>query len=581
MKNPGTGAVERFCFAPGYTPPPMHRASPPPAPSRRHFLTATTLGAALTFGGGALLSGCGKRAKSGGSASNAKQAAEVLPKHRTLSLLEPDVPGSGPIPDGYLKYPATLVRGVKQKPGSSQRPISAMMPGWGPTPPGLGRNAYLDAVNAALGVPVDPSVQDGMTFSQKLSAILGARDVPELLCAPNWEIDKIPRFAQAVKALFEDLTEHLKGSAVDAYPMLATLPTMAWQYSVWGGRLAAVPYPTDGPFPWAMFYRKDLTDKLGVAPPKTIDELYDFGKKTTKTERGVWAFGACFQMIQMYFKCPGARTGWRKKPGGGLVHKYELPEYKQALEFTRRLHVEGLVHPDMMASNGADGKTLFNGGKMLMTQDGMGAWRGTQSEQSKILADFNVQPLAVFSAVGGDPLAWSEEAPIFYTFVKKGLGKDRTQEILRVLDWLASPLGTEEDQLRQYGAPGKHFTRAPDNSPMQTELGRKEIGNQYNLLGGRMPSVVGTADVPHYVDDLLTYLRATYKFKEPNPFEGLKLEFPPNYSKTIVTTEDKLNDVIRGRRPVSDLDQIVKEWRGAGGDEGRAFFEKALADNGR
>ena len=150
-----------------------------------------------------------------------------------------------------------------------------------------------------------------------------------------------------------------------------------------------------------------------------------------------------------------------------------------------------------------------------------------------------------------------------------------------MLDWLASPLGTEEDQLRQYGVEGKHFTRAPDNSPMQTELGRKEIGNQYNLLGGRMPSVVGTADVPHYVEDLLSYLRATYKFKEPNPFEGLKLEFPPNYSKTIITTEDKLNDVIRGRRPVSDLDQIVKEWRGAGGDEGRAFFEKALADNGR
>ena len=53
------------------------------------------------------------------------------------------------------------------------------------------------------------------------------------------------------------------------------------------------------------------------------------------------------------------------------------------------------------------------------------------------------------------------------------------------------------------------------------------------------------------------------------------------YSKTIQITEDKMNDVIRGRRPVSDVDTIVKEWRTTGGDEGRAFFEKALADNGR
>lgn len=557
----------------------MNRAPPPPASSRRDFLRATTVGVAalgVPFGGA-----CGRKAKSGGSASNAKQTAELLPVRRPLQLLKPDLPGAGPIPDGYLKYPTTLVRAVKTKPGSSGRPIKAMMAGWGPTPPGLGRNAYLDAVNAALGVPIDPSVQDGMVFSQKLSAILGARDVPELLSAPRWEIDKIPRFAQAVKALFEDLTEHLKGTAVEAYPLLATLPTEAWQYAVWGGKLAAVPYPTDGPFPWAMFYRKDLTDKLGIAPPTTIDELIAFGKKTTKSDKGVWAFGACFHMIQMYFKCPGAQTGWRKKPGGGLVHKYELPEYKQAIEFTRRLHVEGLVHPDVLASNGADAKTLFNGGKMLMTQDGVGAWRGTQSEQSKIKPDFNVQPLPIFSAVGGDPLAWTEESPIFYTFVKKGLGKERTQEILRVLDWIAAPFGTEEDQLRQYGVEGKHFTRASDASPMQTELGRKEIGNQYNLLGGRVPSVVGTADVPHFVEDLLAYSRATYKFKEPNPFEGLKLEFPPNYSKIITTTEDKMNDVIRGRRPVSDVQQIVEEWRRTGGDEGRAFFEKALADNGR
>jgi putative aldouronate transport system substrate-binding protein len=558
----------------------MRRVLPDRATNRREFLAASAWGTVALLAGGTQ-SACGKRTRSAGAASNAEQTKKVLPAHRTLELLTPDLPGVGPIPAGYLKYPSKLVQAVKRKPGSSGRTIKAMMAGWGPTPPGLGRNAYLGAVNAALGVPVDPSVQDGMTFSQKLSAILGARDVPELLSAPRWEIDKIPRFAQAVKALFEDLTPYLKGPAVEAFPLLATLPTEAWQYSVWGGKLAAVPFPTDGPFPWAIFYRKDLTDKLGIAPPQTIDEFYTFGKKTTKTDQGVWAFGSCFHMIQMYFKCPGSQTGWGRKPGGGLVHKYEMPEYKQAVEFTRRLHVEGLVHPDMMASNGADAKTLFNAGKMLMTQDGIGGWRGTQSEQAKILPGFNIQPLPIFSAVGGDPLAWVEEAPIFFTFVKKGLGKERTEELLRVLDWLAAPFGTEEDQLRQYGVEGQHFTRGPDNSPMQTELGRKEIGSQYGSLGGRVPSVVGTADVPHYVEDLLAYLRATYRYKEPNPFEGLKLEFPPVYSKTIQTTEDKMNDVIRGRRPVSDLDQIVREWRTTGGDEGRAFFEKALADNGR
>jgi putative aldouronate transport system substrate-binding protein len=551
-----------------------------PAPNRRAFLAATTLGA-VALGTGPLVLGCSKKAKAGGSASNAKQSAEVLPRRRPLEVAKPDIKGEGPIPDGYLKYPATLVRATKRKPASSGRVIKTMTPGWGPTPPGLGRNSYLDAVNAELGVKVDPSVQDGMTFTPKLSAILGARDVPDLLCVPNWEIDKIPRFSQAVKALFEDLTEHLRGEAVDEYPLLASLPTSAWQYSVWGGCLAAVPFPATGPFPWALFYRKDITDEAGIGPPKTIDELYQFGKKMTNPDKGVWAFDTIFQTIQMFFKCPGSRGGWRKKPGGGLEFKYETPEYKAAVEFTARIHKEGLVHPNVIASNGADAKTLFNGGKMLIMQDGVGAWRGTQSEQAKVTPGFNMQPVPVFSASGGDPLVWADDQPPFYTFIKKGLGNERTRELLRVLDWLAAPVGTVENQLRQYGVVGKHFTHGPDGSPVQTELGREEVKDQLNLLGGRMPAEVGTADVPHFVEDLLNYTRATYKFREDNPFLGLKLEFPPAYAKTINTTEDKMNDIIRGRRPTSDLAQVIREWRQTGGDEGRSFFEKALADNGR
>jgi putative aldouronate transport system substrate-binding protein len=363
------------------------------APSRRRFLAGVGAGGAAAALGGAVLTGCSKRPRGTGSAANAEEVAAILPAHRPLTLLPPDIPGEGPSPAGYLHYPRELTRAIGKKPGRGGPTITSMTPWWGPTPPGLGRSAFLDAVNAELGVAVSPSVQDGSTFAAKLSAILGARDVPDLLCAPTWEIGKIPRFSQAVKALFEDLTPHLKGPAVGAYPMLASLPTAAWQYSVWGGRLAAVPYPTDGPFPWALFYRKDLTDRAGVEAPTSIDGLVEFGKKMTDASRGVWAFGTVLSMVQMFFKLPSSAGGWRKKAGGGLEFRYEIPEFRQALEVTARLHREGLVHPDVMASNGADSKQLFSSGKMIAVQDGLGAWRGMQSEQSRITPGFNMQPL--------------------------------------------------------------------------------------------------------------------------------------------------------------------------------------------
>src|SRR5688572_15093375 len=194
----------------GYTAAPMTRRLLPPTTSRRDFIAATALGAVGVVGVG----GCSKKAKSSGAASNAKQTAEVLPKLIPKRFLNPDIPGEGPIPDGYLSYPRELVVAVKRKPGSTGRPITTMNASWGATPPGVERNSYLQAVNAELGVPIHPSAQDGNTYAAKLSAILGARDVPDLLSVPNWEVDKIPRFSQAVKALFEDLTDHLRGDAV-------------------------------------------------------------------------------------------------------------------------------------------------------------------------------------------------------------------------------------------------------------------------------------------------------------------------------------------------------------------------------
>jgi putative aldouronate transport system substrate-binding protein len=384
-----------------------------------------------------------------------------------------------------------------------------------------------------------------------------------------------------VKALFTDLTDFLKGDAVQAYPLLATLPTAAWQYAVWNGRLAAVPFPTGGPFPWALFYRKDLTDRAGVDVPQTIDALYQFGKKMTNPSKGVWAFGGIFNMLQMFFGCAYPKGGWRKKKGGGLEFKYETPEYRQALEFTARLYREGMVHPDIVSSRGGDAGLLFDGGKILVREDGIGGWRSTQSEQSKVTPGFNMQPVPIFSALGERPIAWGRQEPVFYTFIRKGLGQERTEELLRVLNWLAAPFGSKEYELARSGVEGKHFNRSPDGTPIPTDLGRKEMSEQYTFLGGRAPIELGTGDTPHYVEDLYAYSQRTVQYLDEDMFQGIKMELPPNYSRTIVITEDRLSDILRGRRPLGDLDQIVKDWRRTGGDEGRAFFEKVLADNGR
>jgi putative aldouronate transport system substrate-binding protein len=551
------------------------------ATNRRKFLGLAGLSAVSVAGGG-LLTGCGEeRSGSGGTADTGK-FADVLPAKGELpaGLPKPDLPGVKPMPDAYSSFPTNLVDAISEKPGTSGKEISALTPAWGPAPPGMANNAYIQAINAELGTPVNFSTHDGLTYVDKLNTLLGARDVPELLCVPQWEVDRLPRFSDATKALFEDLTPYLAGDKVKAYPMLATFPTEAWRTSVWNGRLMAIPNPTDGPFAWSFFYRKDLLDAKGLTYPKTIDELFEIGKQVTDPRKGVWAFNDITKMVAMLHKAPGSKTGWRLKPDGTPEHQLETPEYKQAIEFMAKVFKAGLVHPDVVATSGGDAKDLMESGKILFLQDGPGTWQGMQAEQQKITPTFNIQPVPIFSATGGDPLVWGDWEPISWLFIRKGLAKERVEELLRIINWCSAPFGTKEWVQREFGVEGKHFTNP--SAPAKTELGFKEIANQYFFISGRQPVIPPAPETPRYVSELVAYNNAMVKYLEKDPWEGIKIEFPAAYKAASTPNEDKITDIVRGRRPLSDLDTLASDFRSKnGGDEARDLLAKALSNGGK
>jgi putative aldouronate transport system substrate-binding protein len=543
-----------------------------PAVNRRSMLAMVALGAAATAGATSL-AGCSSEAGTGGAGANVDALSDLLPKYQPIDLVKADIPASPPAAPGFVTYPRNLVDAVTEKPGKSGQTVKVTTLNWGPTPPGVGQNAYVDAINSELGVPFDFSVQDGNTYADKLAAILGARDITDVTVVPSWNTN-IPRFPDAVKTLFEDLTDYLRGDKALAYPMLASFPSNAWKYSFWNKRLHAVPFVSDGPFAWALFYRKDL---LGSTPlPKTAAELLAFGKAVNNPGKNIWAFCDIFPMVQMIFKVPGSEGGWRRNADGTVQNKIELPEFEKAVEFTAKLYAEGLVHPDVASTKGADAKQLFASGKIMVMQDGLGVWQGMYRDQLKVTPGFNMQPMPLFAHDGSTPIMHGTDQPIFYTFIKKGLGAERTEEILRALNWAAAPFGTKEYELRQYGVEGKHFTRSSDGTPVTNDLYVKEYANQFSFMSGRNPAIVGGPDTPNYVEDRTRWDGNAVQYMEPNPWASYKVEQPTNLAKLTTPTLDKITDIIRGRRPLTDLKGIVEEWKANGGNEGRDFYAGLL-----
>jgi putative aldouronate transport system substrate-binding protein len=545
--------------------------------SRRTFISLLGAGAAAAAGG-VTLTGCSDGSSGSSTAGRAEtedKLSGLLPKYIAYDSVKPDLPGENGAAPGYTKYPAELKRAVPDKAVTSGKEVSAMTPLWSPMPPGLGNNSYYDVNNERIGAPVRFNILNGNDYGDKLGPILAAGNVPELLCIPGWNISGLTRFGQAVDKLFEDLTPYLAGDKAAAYPMLANLPTRAWAYGVWNSQLKAVPFPTDG-FPWALFYRKDIFDQVGAEPPKNADDLLALGKQLTDAKANRWAFGSIADEVIRAF---GAPAGWRKDSAGKLVNKIETPEFEEAVAFVRKVFQAGYVHPEVVG-NSADEKALFEGGKIVIRQDGLGGWNESLQRQLTINPKFNPQPVMPFAHDGGTPITWGGDPAGIFTFMKKGLGADRVKELLGVLNYTSAPFGTEEHQLYNYGEEGKHYTKQPSGAPKLTALGQKEVSQTYIFLGGR-PVAITQSEYPGYVESMSAWQNAAAKVREKNLFDGIRVEQPAKMAALNQPFDDALQDIYRGRRPVSELKAAVKEWQTNGGNEGRDFYAKVLSDNGR
>ncbi|MFD1148862.1 extracellular solute-binding protein [Saccharothrix hoggarensis] len=536
--------------------------------NRRGFLTFTAVA------GGTLVVGCGApAAQHTGTALGGDALAKVLPSYHPVDFAKPDLPGvNGSVP-GYLKFPADLVDAVKDKVLDGGE-VTAMTPAFWPLPPGLGENSYWDAVNQRIGGVVRFEQVQGADYQAKLGAMVAAKQVPEITVMPTFTIP--PRFSEGVGQVFADLTDLLSGDNVKDYPLLANIPTESWHACVYGGRLYGVPFRGEL-FPETLFYRRDVIEPLGGTAPKTADEFFQLCKKINDPGANRWAVGDVFRSMIRTF---GGQGDWSRDSSGKVVNQLETEAYREAVKFTRSLFEAGFVHPDVVAGNTTGLKELFAGGQMLIYQDGMGAWGEAMTQQRPINPKFGMEALPLFAHDGGKP-GYPVSAPTaMVTLFRKDLSPDRIKELLRLTNFVAAPIGTTEHYLVNYGVEGKHSVRDAHGAPGLNDLGRKEVTLTYGFMSAP-PDAITNAQYPDYVKAKHAWHAEAYRHQIRPVTFGMRIEEPAEFSKLPKRFEDQTNDILRGRTPLSGIDQLAEDWRKAGGDELREFYDKALSDAGR
>lgn len=549
------------------------------APSRRNFLASTAVAAAAVAGGVPLLSACGgSQSGSKDGTTSGKDAAKILPAYVASTVVAPDIPAKNGSAVGFTKAiaDADLKTSVTKKLGGGGK-LKIMAPFWG-TPPKNG-NPYYKAMNEAIGVDVTWQNQDGVTYDEKLGAVLASSDIPDVVVMPGWNLNgKIPG---AINAKFADLGPYLSGDKVKDYPNLAAVPTEAWQRGIFGGRLRAIPMPASYVTDIAPMYRKDIFDKKGYSVPKSPDEFLSWAKEATDAKSKVWA---CDDMkwtaFNIFSVFPGSdKALWWNMVDGKLVNRIETEEYLEALEWTRKLYAAKVVHPDAVSGKaGGNSGNRFTAGEVLVYNNNISDWWGKMSEQHAQNPDFEMAAFDIFGPDGGDPKLWAVQPANIFTFISKKASKQQIKDFLALCNFCAAPYGTKEFMLTAYGVEGTDY-ETKKGLPVKTTQGVNEVNGAFDYTGNPA-AYVAYPDFPDVTKGMVEWQQRMGAFTRKTSFFGLTITEPNRWANLADSFEQLEDDVVRGRKKISDVQQAVSDWKSKGGDDLRDWYKNLLDDTG-
>lgn len=564
----------------------MHQSehdAPPGGVSRRD-LFRLGLGAATVVGLGA---GC-----TSGKVSSSSTEPATLPKHipaRTFDgVIKSDVPG---VPLGYTTYPHSLVKTVDEVPGRGGEVTSLTMT-WGGQPTPYGRNKFWQGLNKRLGVDWKPTIASADGYEQKLATILAGGDLPDLtILRPCAAANTALR-----QGAFANLNDALGGNGIEKYPNIGWTRPEQWKQVLVNGGIFGV--PLDVPIcNQEVRIRTDWVHKLGFDhAPANAEEFHAFLTALPKSDvagKGTKAFGlATFSgggngainpggnaFINQMFKVPNQ---WRQE-GDKLVHMYETDEFAEALKFAVQLWKDGGFHPDALAISQQIQKelALFTGGQTPILSISMIGWYQKPYVDTVKASDGQIVPYVLPGHDGKGATYYLGGSVYGLCGISAKAAKDekRLAELLRIVNWLKAPFASAENTYIMYGQQGVYW-HWKDGDPTYFDQNKQQT-DAGTLCYGYRPNVWYVSGQPNAAKEMIDYSEKAVRAGMPNPCDGLASQVADRVTPVLTDlANNHLNQILTGRRPMTDLKTFLSEWRSRGGDDMRNDFRKQLAARG-
>jgi putative aldouronate transport system substrate-binding protein len=555
-----------------------------PAPAATAKPAAPASGGAAAPGGasGAATSPAGSGTSTGASGGK----SSLLPTYLPFQGPRPDLAGNEQgLDPAFFKFPSDLVQSVPTPPGDGSTVTAITLLTLAPPPP-MEQNAAWQAVNKALNATLQMEQVTVADYAARVNVVIAGNDLPDFIYNPTttvpWGV--IPGLPSFLQAKCQDLTPYLSGDAIKDYPNLAHYTNYTWQSGVVGGKLYAIPIarPPIGP---VMMYRKDLLDKAGITDqPKNADDFKRALQAVTRPDQN--QYGIAGNSTNYFALTPNSAysaiwrvpNNWRLDPATGKLTKdVETDEFKAAVGFSRDLWQAGLWHPNSPSYAGSYNPD-FEAGRFVFAPGVWGQYVQLWDIEAVQQPEARIYPVLPFAADGGKPYYQAGSGQFGVTYLKQQSSPDRIKMLLRVANFFAAPFGSKEWLLNYFGVQDTDFKFNADAAPVMTDQGRTELTAVWRYVSSPAYALFSANRSQEFAQVSYAAEQAMIAARDVDPTLGL-------YSATAASSgqlaQDTLmsgvSDIIQGRRPISDLDGLVSDWRSKVGDKMRGEFQDAIA----
>lgn len=525
-------------------------------PTRRTFLTAVGLGALAAPVLASCSSGPGTTPTPTGTGT---AAGSLLPDYVPMTAVEADFPGAAlGINDVFEHHPRPVTAVTTGTPGDGE-PITGLAQLNGAPPQPLASNPYWQELNERIGSEMQiDAVNAGEDFLARVATVQASGDIPDLIQLNP----AVPSLAEFLDASMLDLGPYLSGDAVNDYPALANIPQDFWRAGVYNGRLYGIPNPRGMVSSRVMHYRKDILDEQGIEPDvASFADFRDLAIDQTDAAAGRWAIAA--NPLNYVRQMLGIPNGW-SEVDGSYVSAYTHEAQKDALAAVVELQEAGAINPDMGSSAPNQWVEWFGTGVAIFTFGTYTGWGGIYGTYAPGTPGFQIGLLQVpdFDS-GSSHVGWSGSLTNNIVCIPKS-AEGRAETLLSVVDYLASPFGSEEALFLRYGAEGVTFDwDGDDPAPRADAATQLAIGVGYL---GSPPYVFYYPTDPTAGQTVFDHMSEYVKTAVLDPTQIY-------YSPTFASKNGALSsaiaavelDIIYGRKSLDDWDDAVETFLAGGG----------------